>query len=62
MAEQPKRGGARPGAGRKAEDGAAGLVALTVKVPPDVKAWAGEVGAAAIRQLLITEMQKTPHR
>lgn len=55
MAEKKdKRGGARAGAGRKAEDGATGLVAKTIKLTPELKAWADQVGPAKIRQVLET--------
>lgn len=46
------RGGARAGAGRKAEDGATGLVAKTIKLTAEQKAWADEVGPARLRQVI----------
>lgn len=45
-------GGARKGAGRKAEDGASGLVPHSIALQPELKAWCQEVGAARIRQIL----------
>jgi hypothetical protein len=47
-----QRGGRRPGAGRKAVDGASGLVTYSVALPPDLRAWADSVGAAHIREVL----------
>ena len=53
MSEQKdNRGGARAGAGRKAEDGATGLVAKTIKLTAEQKAWADKVGPARIRQII----------
>jgi len=51
---EPKdnRGGARKGAGRKADDGATGLVAKTIKLTPEQKAWADRVGPAKVRQII----------
>jgi hypothetical protein len=46
---ETKRGGARVGAGRKAEDGASGLVPYTIKLPPALKVWAQSVGMARVR-------------
>jgi hypothetical protein len=58
MSEQrDKRGGARKGAGRKAEDGATGLVAKTIKLTPAQKAWCDQVGAAHIRQIIEAAMR-----
>lgn len=50
-----KRGGAREGAGRKAADGATGLVAHTIKMTPEQKAWCTEIGPARIRQIIEEE-------
>ena len=53
MSEQKdNRGGARAGAGRKAEDGATGLVAKTIKLTAEQKAWADKVGPARLRQVI----------
>jgi hypothetical protein len=52
-----KRGGARQGAGRKAEDGAAGLVLYPIKMPPELKAWCQQIGAAEVRRILAEAKQ-----
>ena len=53
MTEQKdKRGGARKGAGRKAEDGASGLVGYTIKLSPALKARCMAAGSAAVRKIL----------
>lgn len=54
MKEEQKdnRGGARKGAGRKAEDGASGLVAKTIKLTPEQKEWCEKVGAAKVRKII----------
>jgi hypothetical protein len=52
MTEPKQRGGARPGAGRKAEDGATNLVRMEVKVEANTLTLARQAGAAAIRKIL----------
>lgn len=58
MTEQKdSRGGARKGAGRKADDGATGLVTYTVKLTPQLKAKCRAAGSAVVRQMLEVAMQ-----
>ena len=57
MTQKPKRGGARQGAGRKAADGATGLVSYPIKMPPDLKAWCQQIGAAEVRRILAEAKQ-----
>ena len=51
------RGGTRKGAGRKAEDGATGLVVYTLKMTPELKAKCQAAGSAVVRQMLEAAMQ-----
>lgn len=59
MAAESKRGGARPGAGRKSGDGAIGLVAYPIKLTTEQKASAIENGGAPyIRALIDADIAK----
>ncbi|OBU85855.1 hypothetical protein [Chromobacterium subtsugae] len=50
--QKDNRGGARKGAGRKAEDGAIGLVPHSIAMTPDDKKWCQDVGAARVRAII----------
>jgi len=47
------RGGAREGAGRKAKDGATGVVIYPIKLQQELKAWCQRVGPAHVRKTLL---------
>ncbi|MBM2884926.1 hypothetical protein [Chromobacterium amazonense] len=58
--DKPRRGGARKGAGRKAADGASGLIPHSIAMTPDDKAWCLAVGAARVRAIIQAAREAEP--
>lgn len=61
-APTPQRGGARPGAGRKAVDGATGVVQICITVRPDQRPKLAKLGGSAwVRGAIDAAVIAKPH-